>query len=229
MSGELVVSYAYDAWGKVLYTSGTLADTVGAINPMRYRDYYLDSETGYYYLRSRYYDPNICRFINADEPNVLILNFGNITGANLFAYCNNNPIMNLDRTGLLSIPAWTVSAAIDGIILGLAGWLKATWMGFMAPIKMMGKKAAAAYFAKNIAWRVKGISNSIIQVGVKALAWIGKKAFAATFNLGAKAAISAIINEPLRVVTACTSIGGAIAAVWDYLSDKKFNGWIRLW
>ena len=71
MSGELVVSYAYDAWGKVLYTAGTLASTVGTINPMRYRDYYLDSETGYYYLQSRYYDPNICRFINADEPSVI--------------------------------------------------------------------------------------------------------------------------------------------------------------
>ena len=85
IDGNLVVTYTYDAWGKVLTVSGIMAETVGTINPMRYRDYYLDAETGYYYLQSRYYSPDICRFINADEPNVISLNYGNIVGANLFA------------------------------------------------------------------------------------------------------------------------------------------------
>ena len=99
----------------------------------------------------------------------------------------------------------------------------------MTPLKSMGKKAAAAYFTKHIAWRVSGIANSLISVGVKALIWIGKKTFAAAFNLSAKMAISAILNEPLRVVTACMSLGGLLAAIWDYFSDRKFNGWIKLW
>lgn len=55
-----------------------------------------------------------------------------------------------------------------------------------------------------------------------------KRAFAATFNFSAKAAISTILNEPMRVITACTSIGGMIAAIVDYFSDKKFDGWIRV-
>lgn len=98
----------------------------------------------------------------------------------------------------------------------------------MAPIKAMGKKAAALYFVRNIAWRVKGISNQLVSIGVRALIWIGKKAFAATFNFSAKAAISTILNEPMRVITACTSIGGMIAAIVDYFSDKKFDGWISV-
>lgn len=100
INGNLVVTYTYDAWGKVLTVSGTLAGTVGTINPMRYRDYYLDFETGYYYLQSRYYNPDICRFINVDEPNILSLNFGNVVAANLFVYCKNNPIMFSDISGL---------------------------------------------------------------------------------------------------------------------------------
>ena len=65
-SGTAVVTYTYDAWGKLLDTSGTLASTLGALNPLRYRGYVYDTETGLYYLQSRYYDPEVGRFINAD-------------------------------------------------------------------------------------------------------------------------------------------------------------------
>ena len=66
-TGSLVVEYAYDAWGKLLSITGSLADTVGVLNPLRYRGYYYDTETGLYYLQSRYYDPETGRFLNADE------------------------------------------------------------------------------------------------------------------------------------------------------------------
>ena len=65
-SGQKVVEYTYDAWGKVLTTTGSLASTIGASNPYRYRGYWYDTETGLYYLQSRYYDPTTGRFINAD-------------------------------------------------------------------------------------------------------------------------------------------------------------------
>ena len=65
-SGTAVVAYTYDAWGNILSTTGTMANTLGTLNPLRYRGYVYDTETGLYYLQSRYYDPEICRFINAD-------------------------------------------------------------------------------------------------------------------------------------------------------------------
>lgn len=62
-----VVKYTYDAWGKPLSVTGSLANTIGYYNPFRYRGYVYDVETGLYYLRSRYYNPNWGRFVNADS------------------------------------------------------------------------------------------------------------------------------------------------------------------
>ena len=80
-----VVEYVYDAFGNVLSTTGSMASTLGAANPIRYRSYYYDTETGWYYLQSRYYNPEWGRFISGDE---VISGVGNdIRGYNLFAYC----------------------------------------------------------------------------------------------------------------------------------------------
>ena len=225
---QTVAKYSYDAWGVCTIESDISDSNIASVNPFRYRGYYYDSEIGMYYLQTRYYNPTVGRFINADEAEILYACI-NVTDENLFSYCGNNPILGVDYEGHFSIPSWTISIAIDAVIMFFAGVLKATWMTFMTPLKSMGKKAAAAYFTKHIAWRVSGIANSLISVGVKALIWIGKKTFAAPFNLSAKMAISAILNEPLRVVTACMSLGGLLAAIWDYFSDRKFNGWIKLW
>ena len=65
-AGQKIVSYTYDPWGKVLSVDGSEASTIGQINPIRYRGYYYDTETGFYYLQSRYYDPTTRRFLNAD-------------------------------------------------------------------------------------------------------------------------------------------------------------------
>lgn len=94
--GSIVGNYEYDAWGKVL-----TADTdIAKQNPLRYRGYYYDNETSYYYLQSRYYDSNICRFINADAHNYLDKNIYN--GLNLLTYCNNDAVNRLDSNGFYS-------------------------------------------------------------------------------------------------------------------------------
>ncbi len=99
-TGKLAVTYTYDAWGKLVKLEDSTANSVGTLNPFRYRGYYYDTETSLYYLNSRYYDPDTGRFINADGQ----LNEG-VLGYNMFAYCENNPVMRDDPTG----EVWTVA------------------------------------------------------------------------------------------------------------------------
>ena len=102
--GAEAASYEYDAWGGVLSVDGDMA----GINPLRYRGYYYDSETGFYYLQSRYYDPTNHRFINADSYASTGQGF---VGTNMFAYCNNLPIILSDSTG--AIPTFS-TMLMDG-------------------------------------------------------------------------------------------------------------------
>ncbi len=95
-AGAVVTEYTYDAWGNVLSITGSLASTVGQINPFRYRGYYYDTETGFYYLQSRYYDPTVCRFLNADS---FVSTGQGILGNNMFAYCGNDSVNSVDYTG----------------------------------------------------------------------------------------------------------------------------------
>ena len=102
--GEELVEYEYDEWGKICSTyliEDEYAD-IAQINPIRYRGYYYDTENGYYYLQSRYYDPSICRFINADDYNYLDKDIEK--GLNLFAYCGNDPVNNVDYSGYAYSP-----------------------------------------------------------------------------------------------------------------------------
>ena len=134
-SGSVVVEYTYDAWGKVLTTTGSLASTLGQYNPFRYRSYYYDREMGWYYLQSRYYDPTVGRFINADG---IIGANGGIEGYNMFAYCNNNPVMYSDPSGYFSISE-AAEEAIDriGHALGTMGSL------IISPLKAIDVEVGA--------------------------------------------------------------------------------------
>ena len=94
-----MLKYKYDAWGKckVLNANSVeIADNsnFGILNPFRYRSYYYDTETNLYFLKTRYYDPEIGRFITIDD--ISYLNPKHINGLNLYAYCKNNPVMRVD-------------------------------------------------------------------------------------------------------------------------------------
>ena len=102
MDGVSVVKYRYDAWGKPVATKGSMAETLGRANPFRYRGYVWDGETGLYYLRSRYYNPEWGRFVNAD--NVLGLS-QRLLNHDLFSYCCQNPVNRSDSDGNMDYAA----------------------------------------------------------------------------------------------------------------------------
>ena len=121
VNGYVIGEYVYDEWGNQSVHVTDDEDEYAAAtnaNPLRYRGYYYDVETRYYYLQSRYYDPSICRFINADIPEIAQLSKNISVGTNLFAYCCNNPINHIDNTG-----EW-----LERLICGLTG---AAVLGFL--------------------------------------------------------------------------------------------------
>ncbi len=101
-NGDVVARYSYDAWGVPTIVSDTSGVNIATVNPFRYRGYYYDSETQLYYLQSRYYNPTIGRFVNADEAENIVF-IGPKFRASLFAYVNNNPISNSDEDGYFSL------------------------------------------------------------------------------------------------------------------------------
>lgn len=95
-AGTAVVSYTYDAWGAPTGTTGTLAATLGVLNPFRYRGYVYDEETELYYLQSRYYRAEFVRFLNAD---IYVSTGQGLLDSNMFMYCLNSPVFQHDATG----------------------------------------------------------------------------------------------------------------------------------
>ncbi len=134
ITGREVVHYFYDAWGN--FETSVLDETHAAIarlNPFRYRGYYYDTETNLYYLNTRYYDPEVGRFISQDD--VSYLDPEHINGLNLFAYCGNNPVMNVDPSGEFFLTLFfgfligaTVSFAVEvGKQIHEKGWDVTKW------------------------------------------------------------------------------------------------------
>ena len=126
---NVVARYHYGPWGELLYiTNGSNANVssdpthIANINPIRYRGYYYDTETGFYFLQSRYYDPQTHRFINADG---YISTGQGILGYNMYAYCGNNPINMADPSGEIAV---TTLILIGSIVAGtlVAGHTAAT-------------------------------------------------------------------------------------------------------
>ena len=105
-SGETMISFSYDPWGNITYIADESLDEtakaiITAICPVTYRGYNYDFTTGLYYLQSRYYNPEWGRFLNADDTSILLSSVGSPLGANMYAYCNNNPINKIDYNGML--------------------------------------------------------------------------------------------------------------------------------
>ena len=158
-SGELVVKYNYDAYGKLLSTIGTLASTVGVQNPFLYKGYIYDRETELYYCKSRYYNPNIGRWISPDA--IEYLNPTSINGLNLYCYCNNNPIMYADFDGLT--PEWIsiTGPSIESILNLFELLLNTVLMPkeiSLSSAKILARKSGHLYSAREL---IKGREDDI--------------------------------------------------------------------
>ena len=137
-----VVRYTYDAWGKPLSVTGSLANTIGYYNPFRYRGYVYDVETGLYYVSSRYYDPKISRFINADDIEYLGAD-GSVLSYNLLAYCMNDPVNRFDVDGNWSLPNWA-KIVIGVVAIAVGVGVTAFTGGTVIPALVAGVEAACA-------------------------------------------------------------------------------------
>ena len=146
-----MVKYYYDAWGNTITeVLDQTAYTIASLNPFRYRSYYYDTETELYYLKSRYYDPKTCRFITIDD--ISYLDPDSVNGLNLYAYCANNPVMNVDPTG--NFP-WLIFAIIAAAIIvtgGIVGGLSAGIDGGSA----LKNTAKGFWSSKNIGGLIVG-------------------------------------------------------------------------
>ncbi len=220
---NLVVTYKYDAWGKVISVNDTTENNIGTINPFRYRSYYYDEETKLYYLNSRYYNPEWCRFINADGISAEI---GNVLSHNMYSYTNNNPI-NLEDSER-NLPRWAKNAikiGIGAIAIGIGVVVTVYSGGTAGPAIAAGIKTALA---------VGGISAGVAASVSVAKSIVKKEDVKTTIK---KAADSAIDGFSDGFMTGGISAGIATCSVYAPTSNgikigrtaKEKYGRITLW
>ena len=196
-SGTAVVQYTYDAWGKLLSTTGSMASVLGVHNPLRYRGYVYDTETGLYYLQSRYYNPAMGRFINAD---VDASTGHGLLGTNMFAYCANNPVNYTDESGqdwwhwaaavAIVVVAAVAVVATAGGVAGAALAVTAVANG-VAVSSTATTVAAGVFVGSSIALASSAYSAAIESNSAEEFAQYGDEALIATAAGGGYGAITA--------------------------------------
>ena len=122
---QTVARYSYDAWGACTVTQDTSGCQIATINPFRYRGYYYDVEIGLCYLSSRYYDPEIGRFLNSDDPMYGCIPTNKCTH-NVFQYCNNSPVVFADKNG--NVASNIIGAVIGGVLGAIGGYVLTNWL-----------------------------------------------------------------------------------------------------
>ena len=222
-AGVTQAEYIYSPWGEIISAEGDLAE----INPLRYRGYYYDSETGFYYLQSRYYDPENHRFINADT--YASTDSSDAIACNMFAYCGNNPVMLGDKDGefadwfvrvVVGAAVGVVTGAISALVTGGSAKdvLSSAAVGFVTGgiVGATGSMKAGKIVGRAVASAINGGYTSYS--ARKAGASVGGAALAA----GASAAISygtaslsALAGDDLLVGTVSDlniGLGGALTS-----------------
>ena len=219
-----VAKYSYDAWGAitdaVTYTDLTNGVDIATINPFRYRGYYYDEETSLYYVFSRYYDPEICHWINSDDVVAVFLSFETTYGVGLYSYCNNDPVNNIDNTGywLVNISTTIVGILLDAFVFIILPYI---FTAFKAT-RLLKWAKASKWFRNKFNSAIKGLAKSLYNAMDSIMYKImGKAANAATRAF----TISKIQNLLEGILN--FSIGYGIALIIDILDRDGRSGYIR--
>ena len=242
--GNAVVNYTYTAWGEIESITGSLADSIGQKNPLRYRGYYYDSETGFYYLQSRYYDPIVQRFLNTD--NQIAGVSGEVLGYNMFAYCVNNPVNMSDHSG--NCPRWA-TIALGAVAAVAAVAVTVVTLGAAAPaaactLTAIGMSIGASYAVASTAATV-----AVVATTVAVAAYAGDIAYSAVtgdsllldtvfkgntdaYNTGL--AITSIATAGMLEMAAqssgvCFVAGTPVLAACGYIAIEKIKAGDMVW
>ena len=213
-TGNVVAKYAYDVWGnhKVIDASGveiTDSNNIANLNPFRYRSYYFDVETDLYFLKTRYYDPEIGRFITIDDITYLLPD--TINGLNLYAYCGNNPVMRRDTNGT------SFKSFFEGLINGFnrfRNWMNENALNDDGTYSLYDNDR----FHDDNAWHEQILAASVssaednITLGSLALdlytgGWEGEYVNFSLFDFGHAEAGAEIKNGDIKF--------GALASIWS--------------
>ncbi len=175
--GAVMVRYEYDAWGnhKVLDFDGneiTDPEHIGHLNPIRYRGYFYDEETGLYYLQTRYYDPTIGRFISQDGIEYADPQTPN--GINLYAYCANNPVMAVDPMGNSWKSFWSkvgrFFAGVASLVIGAAITITNLGLSLISPLHTVFSEIGLSltFYGAGL---IGSVFNSQIYSDMSAIGW----------------------------------------------------------
>ena len=218
--GQTVARYRYDAWGACTIVADTSSWNIATINPFRYRGYYLDSETGLYYLQSRYYDPNTGRFINADSVGQLSIPLS-VFSANLFAYCGNNAVVNSDHSGEAFFTALLIGFVVGAAISGIS------------KVISNRKKGKLWYDGLAISMLAGGVGGAISCITIPGVSsWVCAAVFGASGNLVTKVILGEIktlkdVTDAMLQGAIAGLLGNAAAKILNKYISAKFARWTK--
>ena len=216
-SGNIVVQYKYDAWGNHTVTDAngnaiTDANHIGNLNPFRYRGYYFDCETGFYFLQSRYYDPEVGRFLNMDS--IEYADPESVNGINLYAYCGNNPVMGYDPDG-----TWDWLRAIAVVALAVVAVA-----AVVAVTVATGGAAAPVVAGAVIGAGISGVSSAASQLATTGTIDAGQ--LIVDMSIGAVSGAfggSAIGVGGMTIASFATGAAGSLASDWVAEEELDFK------
>lgn len=243
-TGSTVARYTYDAWGACISVSGN--NGIATINPFRYRGYYCDVETGYYYLQTRYYDPTTGRFLNSDDTKYLGTT-DSAVGFNLFSYCDNNPVNRSDVNGHSWISdrfndvknaAKKITKAVSNTVQKVASAAKTVTTAVKNVVVDTAQKTATAVTntTRSLVTTVSGVAKDAVDwtknkindiaKGVKNVSTKAKEAVVEAWNWTTKKAIPVVGNFFSETVWKKWIVGG----VWEtFCKDWVWETFCKDW